>query len=46
MLSSLGLVCQDGLSDVLVWFGLSNWDGQVGFVRSGPVSLVGIVESR
>ena len=24
-------------SDVLVWFGLSDWDGQVGFVRSGPV---------
>ena len=31
---------------MLVWFGLSNWDGQVGFVMSGPVSLVGIVESR
>ena len=24
-------------SDVLVWFGLSDWDGQVGLVRSGLV---------
>ena len=27
-------------SDVLVWFGLSDWDGQVGFVRSEQICMV------